>query len=101
MTSTGACSHLAAVTSVKHANRHECEAPASRAEFRTVATHARMVSQELESLDDFIDEAVSSCGAGVLCDVGVDLVEVPLGESGQLIGYLMLRYGQPVPRTGR
>jgi hypothetical protein len=62
----------------------------ARAQLRSKATHPRLFGQQFESVDDGIDESIRSGRAGVLGDVGPDLVEVPLGESGQPIGYLRL-----------
>src|SRR5712692_8444037 len=49
------------------------------AELRTSTTHPRLLHQQIESVDDGVNESVGGCGAGVLSDVGPDLLEVPLG----------------------
>ena len=55
----------------------------ARAELRTSTTHPRLLHQEIESVDDGVNQSVGGCGAGVLGDVGPDLLEVPLGQSGE------------------
>jgi hypothetical protein len=57
---------------------------------RSEVTDARLLGQRLESVDNRINESVRRRGAGVLGDVGPDLVEVPLGKSGQPIWHLRL-----------
>ena len=56
------------------------------AELRPKATHPRLFGQQFDALDNGVDESVRGCRAGVLGDVGPDLVEVLLSESGQPIG---------------
>ena len=68
----------------------DCEGSYARTELRTSAAHPRMFSQPLESVDDRVDELIGGGGAGVLGDVGPDLIEVLLGQSGQPIGQLRL-----------
>src|SRR5581483_8651431 len=43
-----------------------------------------------ESLSDSVNESVSRRRAGVLCDIGPDLLEVLLGKGGQPIRHLQL-----------
>ena len=62
----------------------------ARAELRTTTTHPRLLYQEIESVDDGVNESVGGCGAAVLSDVGPDLLEVLLGQSGEPIGHLRL-----------
>ena len=45
-----------------------------------------MFRQQIKSVDDVVNESVSGCRAGVLGDIGPDLVEITLGERGQPIG---------------
>ena len=61
-----------------------------RAELRSKATHPRLLGHQIESVDDRVNESVGGGGAGVLGEVGSDLLEVPLGERGQPIGHLRL-----------
>lgn len=58
------------------------------AELRSKTTHPRLFGQQIESVDYGVNESVGSGGAGVLCDVRPDLLEVPLGERGQPPGRL-------------
>src|SRR5262249_39734967 len=44
----------------------------------------------LESIEDGVNQSISGRGAGILGDVGPDLVEVLLGKGGQPIGHLRL-----------
>ena len=62
----------------------------ARSELRPQATHPGLFGEQIESLDDGVNESVGGGGAGVLGDVGPDLLEVLLGESGQPIGHLRL-----------
>ena len=55
----------------------DCERSHARTELRTCAAHPRMFSQQLESVDDRVNEAIGGGGAGVPGDIGPDLVEVP------------------------
>ena len=55
-------------------------------ELRPLAAHAGMFRQQIKSVDDVVNESVSGCRAGVLGDIGPDLVEITLGERGQPIG---------------
>jgi len=54
------------------------------------ATHPRLFGQQFKSIDDGVNESVGGCGAGVLGDVGPDVLEVPLGQSGEPIEHLRL-----------
>jgi len=55
---------------------------------RAAAAHSEMFGQQIESVDDGVDESVSSPRAGVIGDVGPDLVEVLFGQGGQPIAHL-------------
>jgi hypothetical protein len=60
------------------------------AKLRSKATHARLVDEQLESIEDRVNESIGSRGAGILGDVGPDLGEVLLGKRGQPIRHLRL-----------
>jgi hypothetical protein len=59
-------------------------------ELRTCTTHPRLFGQQIEAVDDVVNESVGGGRACFLGDVGPDLVEVLLGETGQPIRHLRL-----------
>jgi hypothetical protein len=68
----------------------DCERANAFAELRPEATDPRLIGQQFEPLDDRVNESIGSRGAGILGDVGSDLLEVLLSKSGQPIGHLRL-----------
>src|SRR5688572_2851706 len=53
-----------------------------------MSPHARLVDEQLESTEDGVNESIRGRGAGILGDVGPDLLDVPLGKRGEPIGHL-------------
>ena len=62
----------------------------AHAELGSQTTDSRLFGQQLESFDDGVNESIGGSRAGILGDIGPDLVEVLLGESGQPIRHLRL-----------
>jgi hypothetical protein len=60
------------------------------AELRPEAAHPGLFDQPFEAVNYRVDESIRGGGAGVLGDVGLDLLEVLLGKGGQPIGHLRL-----------
>jgi hypothetical protein len=58
------------------------------AELWPIATHARLFDEHIESIEDGINESIGGRGAGILGDIGPDLLEVLLGKDGQPIRHL-------------
>ena len=67
------------------------------AKLQSEATHPRLFGQQVESVDNGVDQSVGCSGAGVLGDVGPDLVKVLLGKSRQPIRRLRLRDASRTP----
>lgn len=68
----------------------DCERPNPLSELRSETTHPRLLGQQFESFDDGVNQSVGRIRASVLGDVGPDLLEVPLGQSGEPIRHLRL-----------
>jgi hypothetical protein len=69
------------------------------AKLRTSTTHPRLLHRQIESVDDSVNESVGGCGASLLSEVGADLLEVPLGQSGEPIGHLRTSWREPQDRA--
>lgn len=57
------------------------ERPNAFTELGPIATHARLFDEQVESIEDGVNESIGGCGAGILGDVGPDLLEVLLGRA--------------------
>jgi hypothetical protein len=50
------------------------------AELGPMSTHAGLFDEQLESIEDGVNESIGRRGAGIIGDVGPDLLEVLFGQ---------------------
>ena len=90
MSMENSCDQKVSIVSIVDHVVLDDERPNAFAELGPVAAHAGLFDDSLEPIEDYVNESIRRRGAGVLCDVGPDLLEVLLGKGCQPIRHLRL-----------